>query len=1172
MTDLDKSKEQLIEELNELRRRVAEQAKLLDERERKAPASDGMLSDTPLTRSVDNTDIFKAVVDASNEAIAVADPGGNLLYVNQAHERLFGKTLEEARHLNYRDYYPPESVRILNDEVAPALERGESWEGELDVYGAGGRLIRLWERADTVRDENGRMRFAFGLMHDVTDRLRAKEALEESEQRYRALFHEAINPILVVNDEGRYLYANKAALDFLECSLSELRSKCVWDWNPPGTDDEVIRQKHSPFTERRTLETEYFVNGQVKTLLLNVFPLKTREGTVLYGIGQNITERKQAEKELKASEEKYRALFDGASDAIFVQDLQGRFIDINRVTCDRLGYTKEELLGKTPAYLDTPDQHAKIAERMETVTKKGSLVFESCHLTKDGTGIPVDVRLQYITYNGRPAIMSMARDISDRKQAEEYLRQGKEKLEALLNATTDVALLLDLEGTILAANQPAGKILGKHQNEIEGLSVYDLLPDELGRSRGAEYRKSILSGKPVRWLDTQGDIIFDNNLFPIFDAEGNVEGAAVFARDVTQAKLSEQALFESEQKYRSLYSAMAEGVALHRLIYDDEGQPSDYMIIDVNPAYEKITGISRAQAAGSLASDLYNTNQAPFLDTYVKVVTTGSPTTFDVYWPPRERHFEICAFSYGQDKFATAFSDITERKRAEDALRRSEERYRGLFEQSTEAILVVRPEGTIIDANPSCVTLFGASYKEVVGSNILDFYADPAARKDIRERLEQSGTLREHSWTVLRKDGTRRQCILNSSVWRNHKGTIVGYISTARDVTEEKELEEQLFRAQKMEAVGTLAGGIAHDFNNLLHVILGYADLALLDVEKGEKAHPELTEIKQAATRASELTQGLLTFSRRVESSLRPVDLNQELKQVERMLRRTIPKMVEIELRLTEPLYTIRADPAQLQQVLVNLAVNARDAMPKGGNLTIETRNVVLDEEYCRTHLKAEPGKYVMVVVTDTGSGIPKDQMNRIFEPFYTTKGVGRGTGLGLAIVYGIVKNHGGNILCYSETGHGTTFKIYLPSVRDTNDADDTHVLPEFKRGTETILLVDDESAVRKLGSSILTRFGYDVLTARSGEEALDVYKQATERIALVILDLIMPGMGGKECLKQLKSKDPDVKVLIASGYAANGYIAEAVREGAAGSIGKPFETRQLLDTVRMVLDTVTQA
>ncbi|MBM3302472.1 MAG: response regulator, partial [Deltaproteobacteria bacterium] len=351
-------------------------------------------------------------------------------------------------------------------------------------------------------------------------------------------------------------------------------------------------------------------------------------------------------------------------------------------------------------------------------------------------------------------------------------------------------------------------------------------------------------------------------------------------------------------------------------------------------------------------------------------------------------------------------------------------------------------------------------------------------------------------------------------------------------------------------------------------VALGYCEFILSDEELPERYRADLRKIHQSAKRGADLVQRLLTFSRKTEIKPQPLNLNRRIVDLRKMLERTLPKMIDIQLSLDEDLAKINADPTQIDQVLMNLAVNARDAMPDGGRLIIETATIMLDEEYTSTHLDAKPGHYVLLTVTDTGTGIDKDTFEHIFEPFYTTKGVGQGTGLGLGMVHGIVKHHGGHISCYSEPGRGTTFKIYLPALLEDEESEDAAARVMPRGGSETILLVDDEELIRGLASKILTKAGYEVITASNGKEALEAYQIRSDEIALVLLDLIMPEMGGKQCLEGLLSLDPSVKVVIASGYSAYGPTKEALAAGAKGFVNKPYDIWQMLEVVRAVLDT----
>jgi two-component system cell cycle sensor histidine kinase/response regulator CckA len=397
-------------------------------------------------------------------------------------------------------------------------------------------------------------------------------------------------------------------------------------------------------------------------------------------------------------------------------------------------------------------------------------------------------------------------------------------------------------------------------------------------------------------------------------------------------------------------------------------------------------------------------------------------------------------------------------------------------------------------------------------------------------------------------------------------GRIIRLLGTVQDVTERKQLEAQLLQLQKMEAIGQLAGGIAHDFNNLLTPIGGFAELLLWKAPEGSKEQEYLRQIKVAAERAAALTRQLRLFARQAGGERRPTQLNDVVEETRDLLERSIPKEIAIALRLEPELWTVEADPSQISQVLMNLGLNARDAMPEGGTLTLETRNVTLEEGYARALQGAQPGRYVCLSVADTGCGMSPEVQARLFEPFFTTKEVGKGTGLGLAVVYGIVKGHGGFIHVYSGVGRGSTFHVYLPAIEGVAEGRAIERL-ELPTGTETILLVDDEEGLRALGRRVLEDCGYAVLTAENGVQALEVYQAQRGEIALVVLDVIMPQMGGQKCLRRLRELDAQVKVLISTGYTADSTAQALVAEGALGVVEKPFRIRDFAVAVRAAID-----
>lgn len=514
-----------------------------------------------------------------------------------------------------------------------------------------------------------------------------------------------------------------------------------------------------------------------------------------------------------------------------------------------------------------------------------------------------------------------------------------------------------------------------------------------------------------------------------------------------------------------------------------------------------------------------------------------------------------------------------ERQKAEAALKASEEKYRLLVENANDAIFIVQDE-KIKFSNQKTLEILDYRNEELTDTPLADL-VHPEDREEAvdihcRRMTGENNLPVTHTFRIRNRVG--REYTIELSVvkidWEGRPATL----NVARDITEQKKLEAQLCQAHKMEAVGTLAGGIAHDFNNLLQAVQGYAELLLMKKKHGEAGYRELQEISRAAKRGGELTRQLLTFSRKIDSRLQPTDLNQTVEHVRMLLERTIPKMIQIELHLTKNLWFVDADESQIEQILMNLAVNARDAMPEGGRFIIETKNVFLNEDHHSAPPEATPGEYVLLAVTDTGYGIDKNILEHIFDPFFTTKEIGKGTGLGLAMVYGIVKSHSGYITCHSKPGEGTTFNIYFPVVK--HSVQTPAVIPEVTSrqvGSETILVVDDDDSIRELGEQILQSFGHTIISAKDGESALRIYRDEKDRIDLVILDLIMPGIGGRQCLHKLLEIDPKVKVIVASGHCDSGQIESVTEIGAKAFIKKPYDVRQMIKTVREVLDRDSQ-
>ena len=518
--------------------------------------------------------------------------------------------------------------------------------------------------------------------------------------------------------------------------------------------------------------------------------------------------------------------------------------------------------------------------------------------------------------------------------------------------------------------------------------------------------------------------------------------------------------------------------------------------------------------------------------------------------------------------------DINGRKQAEEALRESEEKYRRIFENIQDVYFESRIDGTILEISPSIENVSQYKRKELIGRSLYDLYTDPKERDEFLNLISEKGKVNDFEISLTDKDGSQHLCSITTLLVKDERNNPVKLVGSMRDISERKQSEEerkklkaQLQQAHKMEAMGTLAGGIAHDFNNLLMAIQGRTSIMLMKKDSGHPDFEHLTGIENNVESAADLTRQLLGFARGGKYEVRPTDLNELIKKQNRMFGRT-KKEITIHGRYEENLCSVDVDRGQIEQVLLNLYVNAWQAMPAGGDLYLATENVTLDETYVKP-FSIEPGEYVKISIIDTGVGMDKATRERIFEPFFTTKEMGRGTGLGLASVYGIVKNHWGFIDVYSEKGHGAAFNIYLPATGAKGRAEraERQGEDEIIKGKETILFVDDEDMIIEIAEELFEQLGYKVLTARSGKEAIEIYEENEERIDIVILDMIMPDMSGSDTYDRMKEIDPDIKVLLSSGYSIDGRATEILDRGCNGFIQKPFKMKELSLKLREILD-----
>jgi len=630
-------------------------------------------------------------------------------------------------------------------------------------------------------------------------------------------------------------------------------------------------------------------------------------------------------------------------------------------------------------------------------------------------------------------------------------------------------------------------------------------------------------------------------------------------------------LRESEKKFEDLFAHMNSGVA----IYEAENNGEDFIFKDLNRAGEQIDKVTRGEVIGKSVLEIFpSVKEYGLFDVLQRVWKTGQPEHHPMVMYEDERITgwkDYFIYKLPTDQIVAIYSDETERKQAEEALRESEKRMK--------AILSASPVGVALFinrklnwANMMFYKLTGYEQGSLVGQELrVIFTSDEEYERVGRELytgVDKSG-IGEVETKWIRQDGKIIDCSLRACSL-DPKDPFREQIVTVADISEAKQLAAQFLHAQKMEAVGILAGGVAHDFNNILTTIIGNADLALMEVGKDGSLREEIEEIRAAGERAASLTRQLLTFSRKQIIQPEFLDLNELLTDIEKMLDRLIGEDIELLMIPGPALWQVKVDPGQMEQVIMNLVINARDAMPRGGKLTIETANADLDENYFRKRglQEEKPGAYVMLAVSDSGIGIDKETQSHIFEPFFTTKEVGKGTGLGLSTVYGIVKQNNGFIWVYSEPGQGSAFKVYLPKAKGDAASEKKEQHPvTAPGGSETVLIVEDDDSLRKFSQRALQQHGYSVLEAENGEDALKVSEAYAGSIDLLITDVVMPGMGGKETAERLQPLYPRMKVLYTSGYTDNTIVHHGVLATGLNFLQKPFSPEALTRKVREILD-----
>lgn len=1168
-------------------------------------------------------DEFRRIIANLQDLFYRTDMKGILTFVSPAVERMTGFVPEECLGKAIEDFYVDQADR--REFIKIIGQTGFVHDFESRVMHKNGGEVWVSVSSRLYRDKQGNIAGVEGIARDIGERKRMEIALAESEEKFRLLAEQSLMAVGIIQ-AGECCYANEAMAALIESSIEKILA-----WKDEEYLEVVHPEDRAAVVEQARLKQVgdpaqvpnysfriITASGNMKWVEIysKTIQFKSRPANLLTMI--ETTERRKAESERALYAQRLEALIQlGHMRSAPLNELAAFAMEeAVRLTESSIGYiafaSEDESVLTMHAWSVEAMRLCAISDKPvtyplestglwgEAVRQRRPIITNDYNAPNDlkkglpeghlsvtrHMNVPIfdDGRIVIVAGVGNKHVDYDENDIRQltllmegmwrivrRKRAEEDLLESEQRFRIAFQTSPDAVNINRLDdGLYVDVNQGFTELTGYAKEEIVGKSSIQVNiwhnPDDRAR-----LAKSLKEQGQVRNLEANfrlkdGRVRTGLMSARIIVIHGEPHILSV-TRDVDDWKKAEQALVESEQKYRDLFDNSTD------LIYTHDLQGN---LTSVNEAVTGILGYTPEECRGPNVTQIVGSDFERLFHLGPDASCTGDTDRAGPYEVAirakdgRLVWLEVTSRLIRQGGNPVGVHgtarDITQRKEA-DAER---SRLVTAVEQAGESIFITDPKGTILYVNPAFEVTSGFSREEAIGqkpSLLKSGKHDKAFYEDLWSTLLRGDVWRGQI-VNKRKDGTLYEENATVSPIRDETGTIVNFVAVKRDVSAELILQKQLLQAQKMEAIGTLAGGIAHDFNNLLQAILGYADLLILKKKPGDPERQKLEIIRHAARDGADLVSRILTFSRKAEAKTRPLDLNEEIRRVEKLLHRTVPKMIEIKLSLSEDLWIIEADPAQIEQMFLNLAVNANHAMPDGGQLIITTANVTLLDDYRAGHLGARPKKYVLITISDTGIGMSPQVVDRIFEPFFTTKTDGQGTGLGLAMVHGIVSQHGGYIRCMSEPGRGTAFRIYFPASQTAQPVESPPIATLPPRGTETVLLVDDDDRVREMAQEMIRRHGYIVLTACSGEEALEIYSRHGRGISLVLLDLIMPGMGGKKCLEELLRLDPSVKVLLASGYSFDSLTQEETEIRAKGFLSKPYDARRLLGAIREVIDT----
>jgi len=1039
---------------------------------------------------------------------------------------MLGVDSEDVEKVNIMQVIPDHLQELVQTELLPELVENRTWEGELQYQNLKtGKLTDVYAVTFSISDPvTGAPLYLANVSIDITERKKAEEALRESEEKYRTIFEQFIDIYYQTDLNGIINNLSPSVKPLTGYDPEELIGHSVLEvyHNPADRDDFARELKKTGQVENYELQLVK-KNGEVADVSINAHFVfgKDKKPIAIEGVMHNITERKKAEEELQIQKTYLEELINTAPEAIVTLDNDDIVVHVNDEFTNMFGYSLEEAVGKSINDLIVSDDFREEALLNSRKVNQGERVIgETKRMNKDGTLIDVSILGAPIARDGNQiGIYAIYRDITERKKAEEGLKESEEKFRNLAEQSPNM-IFINKKGKIVYVNEKCVEIMGYKKEEFYSteFDFMNLIDPEFRDLIKSSFKKHMTGEDvaPYKYrIITKGEKKLDAIIASkLITYEGEISILGIVT-DITELKKTEEALKKSEKQVRELSKQTEQfSLAAASMITEEDEykiletisnaivEYSDYSRVLISyfkdePPYRDIIGFA---GLDEKSVDQLRTKEMPqswFEHLFEKGINIGE---FSIYIPHTMKHiFKQDAVIYGD----------------------------GPIPESGDAW---HPEDNLfVRMNDKIGNLIG-----VISVDTSKSGKKPDA--DIVRPLEIFSSLISN--IVIRRKAEE----------------------------ERKNLEEQFVQAQKMESIGRLAGGIAHDFNNILAVIMGYAELLTMKFKDDTKGEGKAADrIYKSVKRAGGLTYQLLGFARGGKYNPVPLKINNVIKNTIRMSEKIFEKTITVKYDFEERIKIIKADKNQFEQILTNLIINAKDAMPMGGKIIFKTENVYLDKEHISEYPEFEPGHYVKLSITDTGIGMTKVVKERAFEPFFTTKGEVKGTGLGLATVYGIVKNHNGQIYCVSEPGKGTTFTIYLPASEE-EIIEEKIVKTRILRGDETILVVDDEENIREFTKEQLESIGYRVKLAGDGIEAIKIYKEKKDEIDLILLDMIMPDMAGKETFQELRKINPDVKVLLISGFSEDERAIETIDKGALGFIPKPFSLQELSESISEAL------